>query len=194
MTQKRRNLPTPKQRMVMNIILAINKGARRGARLREIHDTCGFNSSYKARQTLKLLEKYGDVRFFGSHDSKQKQDWWLTPGGHKTLARKPSKKTVALREKQSAKPKPKKKPSPSLMQDPNKRLPAYVRQKMIRDTAWWNKPCHVIDSYSKPKEKEHKPKTRKCLRCRAEFLSEWPGERVCKTCKSSHVWRAGNAV
>ena len=34
-------------------------------------------------------------------------------------------------------------------------------------------------------------KTRKCLVCRVEFLSEWAGERVCPKCKSRADWRSG---
>ena len=34
-------------------------------------------------------------------------------------------------------------------------------------------------------------KVRQCLRCKAEFRSEWAGERVCSHCKSSHAWRNG---
>jgi len=34
-------------------------------------------------------------------------------------------------------------------------------------------------------------KTRKCLVCKVEFLSEWAGERICKTCKSRADWRSG---
>jgi|GEM_PF-1253610 len=35
------------------------------------------------------------------------------------------------------------------------------------------------------------PKTRRCLRCKTEFQSEWSGERVCTNCKSSSTWRNG---
>jgi len=34
-------------------------------------------------------------------------------------------------------------------------------------------------------------KTRKCLVCKVEFLSEWAGERVCRNCKSRSEWRSG---
>jgi len=34
-------------------------------------------------------------------------------------------------------------------------------------------------------------KTRNCLVCKVEFLSEWVGERVCKKCKSRSDWRNG---
>ncbi len=33
------------------------------------------------------------------------------------------------------------------------------------------------------------PKTRHCLRCREAFPSEWRGERICRRCKQSNVWR-----
>lgn len=35
------------------------------------------------------------------------------------------------------------------------------------------------------------PKARHCLRCKAEFHSEWSGERICRRCKSSNAWRNG---
>ncbi len=35
-------------------------------------------------------------------------------------------------------------------------------------------------------------KTRLCLKCRKPFKSEWPGERVCKRCKSDSSWRDGS--
>ncbi|MDX1709915.1 MAG: hypothetical protein R3316_02110 [Rhodovibrionaceae bacterium] len=34
-------------------------------------------------------------------------------------------------------------------------------------------------------------KTRKCLRCRERFESEWAGERICPRCKSSQAWKSG---
>ncbi len=34
-------------------------------------------------------------------------------------------------------------------------------------------------------------KTRKCLVCKAPFLSEWASERICQKCKSSSNWRSG---
>lgn len=39
-----------------------------------------------------------------------------------------------------------------------------------------------------------KAKTRKCLRCREDFLSEGPGNRICGVCKGSEDWRAGAGV
>ncbi|MFD2207201.1 hypothetical protein [Kiloniella antarctica] len=46
---------------------------------------------------------------------------------------------------------------------------------------------------SKPKAKIYpgQKKTRSCLNCREKFVSEWIGERVCKTCKSSLAWKSG---
>jgi len=38
-------------------------------------------------------------------------------------------------------------------------------------------------------ERVYEVKTRKCLRCQDAFESSWPGERVCKRCKSSDSWR-----
>ncbi len=42
----------------------------------------------------------------------------------------------------------------------------------------------------KPKpERVYEAKTRLCLMCRNSFVSEWPGERVCRDCKSRAKWR-----
>jgi len=38
------------------------------------------------------------------------------------------------------------------------------------------------------------PKTRPCLRCRLDFPSEGFGDRICRPCKSSSVWRNGMAT
>gem|GEM_PF-1030823 len=38
---------------------------------------------------------------------------------------------------------------------------------------------------------EHQRKVRKCLRCKKPFESEWIGERICKRCKNSGVWKQG---
>lgn len=35
----------------------------------------------------------------------------------------------------------------------------------------------------------HRVAKRKCLRCHSSFMSSWEGERICKRCKDSHVWR-----
>ncbi len=48
---------------------------------------------------------------------------------------------------------------------------------------------------SKPEpDRTYEPQERKCLKCREEFLSAWPGERICRTCKSSSAWREGIAA
>ncbi len=45
---------------------------------------------------------------------------------------------------------------------------------------------------SKPKpERTYIAKTRRCLKCREPFESEWAGERVCVRCKGSSSWREG---
>ena len=50
-------------------------------------------------------------------------------------------------------------------------------------------------SNTKPEsDRVYEKKTRNCLKCREKFLSEWPGERICKTCKSSTAWREGIAA
>ena len=35
------------------------------------------------------------------------------------------------------------------------------------------------------------PKVRQCLKCKAKFLSNWSGERICAHCKKLNVWRNG---
>ncbi|MGE4217806.1 MAG: hypothetical protein AB7G39_00040 [Alphaproteobacteria bacterium] len=42
----------------------------------------------------------------------------------------------------------------------------------------------------KPKQ-VHIHRHRKCLMCGDRFESEWAGERVCKRCKATSVWRQG---
>jgi hypothetical protein len=32
---------------------------------------------------------------------------------------------------------------------------------------------------------------RTCLSCRAQFDSEWAGERICQRCKATKAWRSG---
>jgi hypothetical protein len=42
---------------------------------------------------------------------------------------------------------------------------------------------------SKPQsDRVYEAKERKCLCCRADFVSEWEGNRVCPSCKSSDGW------
>lgn len=38
---------------------------------------------------------------------------------------------------------------------------------------------------------EDAPKSRNCLRCQSEFLSDWAGERICPKCKKRSAWRTG---
>ncbi len=44
-----------------------------------------------------------------------------------------------------------------------------------------------------PKDHQTAPpsNSRRCLRCRDMFPSEWAGERVCPRCKKSAAWRNG---
>ncbi|MCR9220364.1 MAG: hypothetical protein NXI21_09070 [Alphaproteobacteria bacterium] len=37
-------------------------------------------------------------------------------------------------------------------------------------------------------DRQYEAKTRKCLMCRNEFKSTWPGERVCSNCKQTSAW------
>ncbi len=52
-----------------------------------------------------------------------------------------------------------------------------------------------VDKNSKPEpDRTYVPKSRDCLKCREEFTSSWPGERICRSCKSSSAWREGVAA
>lgn len=42
-------------------------------------------------------------------------------------------------------------------------------------------------------ERVYEVKTRNCLKCEESFESSWPGERICKRCKSSDSWRNGSS-
>ncbi|MFK7866539.1 MAG: hypothetical protein AB8B77_03770 [Alphaproteobacteria bacterium] len=37
-------------------------------------------------------------------------------------------------------------------------------------------------------DRKYESKARKCLMCRNEFSSSWPGERVCSNCKQTSAW------
>ena len=50
---------------------------------------------------------------------------------------------------------------------------------------------HKKPEYEQDVRRDDERKTRKCLVCEAEFLSEWAGERVCHGCKKSSTWRMG---
>jgi hypothetical protein len=47
-----------------------------------------------------------------------------------------------------------------------------------------------------PSAQQHRgePQVRQCLRCRADFHSEWSGERICARCKGTSAWRSGLPV
>ena len=40
-------------------------------------------------------------------------------------------------------------------------------------------------------KRDDERKTRMCLVGKVPFLSEWPGERICRNCKSRSNWRSG---
>ena len=50
---------------------------------------------------------------------------------------------------------------------------------------------HKKPEYEQDVRRDDERKTRKCLVCKAPFLSEWAGERICLKCKSSSTWRSG---
>jgi len=40
-------------------------------------------------------------------------------------------------------------------------------------------------------EEINEAKERRCLMCSEAFASSWPGERICRRCRSSAAWRQG---
>ena len=44
--------------------------------------------------------------------------------------------------------------------------------------------------YKKIKPQSEKKK-RKCMTCAAEFISTWNGNRICKSCLNSSLWKSG---
>ena len=44
--------------------------------------------------------------------------------------------------------------------------------------------------YKKPKPQSEKKK-RKCMTCASEFISTWNGNRICKSCLNSSLWKSG---
>ena len=48
------------------------------------------------------------------------------------------------------------------------------------------------DEHRKPTtDRSDEAKMRDCLICKRQFLSAWPGERICRQCKSTSAWRGG---
>jgi hypothetical protein len=62
-----------------------------------------------------------------------------------------------------------------------------ARQEKVRLTRQKNKPT---EKKNKPKPK-HEQKIRICLKCDNEFMSEWIGNRICASCKTSKAFSAG---
>ena len=54
----------------------------------------------------------------------------------------------------------------------------------------------AVSTYEKhtkpPPDRPGGAKPRKCLRCRADFVSAWAGERICRRCKGGVGWHIGN--
>ena len=47
---------------------------------------------------------------------------------------------------------------------------------------------------SDPRPSAPIPRTRRCLKCGADFPSEWAGQRVCAKCKKKVGWRSGTSL
>ena len=48
-----------------------------------------------------------------------------------------------------------------------------------------------LDIDLEEREARNQEKVRSCLLCQDDFVSSWPGERICKRCRSSSSWRNG---
>ena len=46
------------------------------------------------------------------------------------------------------------------------------------------------ERFMKPKFQSDKKK-RKCMTCASEFISTWNGNRICKSCLNSSLWKSG---
>ena len=46
------------------------------------------------------------------------------------------------------------------------------------------------ERFMKPKFQSEKKK-RKCMTCASEFISTWNGNRICKSCLNSSLWKSG---
>ncbi|MEP3669091.1 MAG: GcrA family cell cycle regulator [Roseibium sp.] len=49
------------------------------------------------------------------------------------------------------------------------------------------------EALTQQKNKNSKAKVRNCLRCRSQFFSEGPGNRICDLCKSGSDWSSGGS-
>lgn len=47
---------------------------------------------------------------------------------------------------------------------------------------------------SDPRPSDPVSRTRRCLKCGADFPSEWAGQRVCAKCKKKVGWRSGTSL
>jgi len=68
---------------------------------------------------------------------------------------------------------------------------AFCRTPATRSSRKRNVEKTMSDSSQNKKpesDRTYEPKPRKCLMCRKEFHSSWPGERVCKRCKETAAW------
>lgn len=51
----------------------------------------------------------------------------------------------------------------------------------------------IEEAMSPNRARNSKAKVRACLRCRSQFFSEGPGNRVCDLCKSSSDWNSSGS-
>lgn len=73
----------------------------------------------------------------------------------------------------------------------------YLRLNVLRDAGRLraDRPhgrTQVWDDHSKPpSDRKLAEKLRLCLMCGGQFMSEWPGHRVCTRCTKTAAWRGG---
>ncbi len=66
----------------------------------------------------------------------------------------------------------------------------YISRRFLdSNSSRWKIDMSDSSKNKKPEsDRKYEAKTRKCLMCRSEFKSSWPGERVCSNCKQTSAW------
>jgi len=66
----------------------------------------------------------------------------------------------------------------------------YITRRFLdSNSSKWKIDMSDSSKNKKPEsDRKYEAKTRKCLMCRTEFKSSWPGERVCSNCKQTSAW------
>ena len=65
----------------------------------------------------------------------------------------------------------------------------YIKRQHLIDHNHMDGKMSDSSKNKKPEsDRKYEAKTRKCLMCRSDFKSAWPGERVCSNCKQTSAW------